>query len=212
MSGDAYIGARKEYASLSLDESMLGPDPILMLREWIEAARQTGHPEPSAMCLGTVSHDGQPSGRMLLLRGLDHGLIFYTNYQSRKAEELSGNGRACMTFWWPEMERQVRVEGRVEKVAAAESDAYFASRPYESQVASAASPQSRPIASRIELEKLVEELSEASTDSVPRPENWGGYRLIPSLFEFWQGRPARLHDRFEYRLHGNGWVIQRLAP
>ncbi len=212
MSGDAYIGARKEYASLTLDESMLLPDPIELLRQWLNEAEASGHPEPSAMCLGTVGRDGQPSSRMLLLRGLDDGLVFYTNYLSRKAEEMASNSKACATFWWPEMERQVRVEGYVLKTSDEESDAYFASRPYESQIASAASPQSQIVASRNDFEARIAELRANHPTSVPRPKHWGGYRLLPRRIEFWQGRPARTHDRIEYVLADAGWVIRRLAP
>lgn len=212
MSGDAYIGARKEYESLTLDESMLDADPIQMLRRWIQEAEASGHPEPNGMCLSTVGPDLQPSSRMLLLRGLDDGLVFYTNYLSRKGSELALNAKACATFWWPELERQVRAEGYVLKTSPEESDAYFASRPYESQVASTASPQSRIIENRGQIEHAIENIKAANSDVLLRPAHWGGYRLLPRRIEFWQGRPARVHDRLEYILGDAGWEVRRLAP
>lgn len=213
MSGDAYLGVRSEYGQRTLELADLSPDPIDQLRGWLEEANRSGIVEPTALCLATATADGRPSGRMVLLRGIDpRGLTVFTNYESRKAGELDVNPHAAMTFWWGELERQVRVEGRIEKVSAEESDAYFASRPYESQIASAASPQSRPMDTRQELEDRMQALRDAYPDAVPRPENWGGYRLIPETIEFWQGRAARTHDRFVYHKSGNSWLIERLAP
>lgn len=197
---------RSEYNQGELSEADLLPDPFEMFRLWLDVARERGLVEPEAFCLSTSTPNGQPSGRMLLLRGVDSGFLFYTNYQSRKGEELTSNPHASMTFWWAALERQVRIEGSVHQLTAAESDTYFESRPEGSRQASAASPQSQVVTSREELEARV---AEAGID---RPAHWGGYRLVPTVIEFWQGRPSRLHDRFQYSLTPNGWRIDRLAP
>jgi pyridoxamine 5'-phosphate oxidase len=181
-------------------------DPFLMFREWLGTARDENVVEPEAFCLSTATADGRPSARMLLLRGVDHGLLFYTNYLSRKGRELTENPFAAMTFWWGDLERQVRIEGEVHQVTAVESDAYFASRPASSRQASAASPQSQVVSGRDELEERV------AAEGTDRPDHWGGYRLVPTAFEFWQGRPSRLHDRFRFSKVENGWLIERLAP
>ncbi len=181
-------------------------DPFLMFREWLGTARDENVVEPEAFCLSTATADGRPSARMLLLRGVDHGLLFYTNYLSRKGRELTENPFAAMTFWWGDLERQVRIEGEVHQVTAEESDAYFASRPASSRQASAASPQSQVVSGRDELEERV------AAEGTDRPDHWGGYRLVPTAFEFWQGRPSRLHDRFRFTKVENGWLIERLAP
>jgi pyridoxamine 5'-phosphate oxidase len=205
------LGQRKDYSHGKLDLGGLLSDPLAMLEQWLIDAGEAGSEEPSAMCLSTVSLSGQPSGRMVLLRGIDHGLIFYTNYGSRKGKELEGNAACSATFWWPVMQRQVRVEGRVEKVDSALSDAYFESRPRDSQLASSVSPQSEVIPSK---EQLIQEIARLEADGSPvrRPGHWGGYRILPSQFEFWQGGLARLHDRFRFMLSEDGWVIERLAP
>ena len=196
-----------------LQEGELPLDPIRGLEAWIEAARVAMLPEPTAMCLATATLDALPSARYVLLRGLDErGLAFYTNYGSRKGEELDDNPRAAVAFWWPELERQVRVEGTVQRVSAEESDAYFADRPVESRLASAASPQSREVEDRAALEALASDLAVAYPEGPPRPDGWGGYRLVPEVFEFWQGRPARLHDRIRYVRTEEGWRTSRLAP
>jgi pyridoxamine 5'-phosphate oxidase len=210
---DAFIGPREDYRLADLEESDLDRDPIRQLRAWLDAAEAAGVLEPNAMCLATADDRGRPSARMVLLRGLDErGLVFFTHYGSRKGRDLEANAAAAVCFWWGVLQRQVRVEGRVERVSAEESDAYFASRPLESRYASAASPQSAPIASRSELEARMESLREGFPAGPPRPPDWGGYRLVPEVFEFWQGRPARLHDRFEYRRETGLWTIRRLAP
>lgn len=203
---------RYEYSKALLQEADLLPDPVALLQAWLAKAEEALVVEPYAMCLSTVGAEGRPSSRMVLLRGLDsQGLRFFTNYESRKGLELQGNSYAAVNFWWGALERQVRVEGVISKLPPAESDAYFASRPRASRLASAVSPQSKPI-TRTELEKKVENLAMQYPTEVPRPKNWGGYLLTPDRFEFWQGRPARLHDRFLYTREGEEWCIERLAP
>ncbi len=206
------LETRKEYTLGELELSDLLDHPIAQLKLWLEVAAQEAVIEPNAMTLSTVANNGRPSSRVVLLRGLaEDGLTFYTNYNSRKGLELQATGFACLNFWWRSLERQVRVEGIVRQVSGAESDAYFASRPYESQLASAASPQSQ-IVTRSQLEQNVAKLRLEFPTQVPRPAHWGGFRLEPDAFEFWQGRKARLHDRIRYKLEGDAWVKTRLAP
>jgi pyridoxamine 5'-phosphate oxidase len=206
------LESRKEYTLGELEMATMLENPLEQLELWLEVAAQAGVIEPNAMTLSSVSANGRPSSRVVLLRGLDgQGLTFYTNYDSRKGQELKATGFACINFWWAALERQVRVEGTVQQVSGAESDAYFASRPYESQLASAASPQSQ-IVTREELEQKVATLRLEFHDVVPRPAHWGGFRLVPDAFEFWQGRKARLHDRIRYELEGEVWAKVRLAP
>ena len=201
--------------SLVLNEADLPSDPFTLFAQWYEIAVQAQLPEPGAMTLATVTPDGKPAARMVLLRGFDErGLVFYTNYRSRKAVELDANPHAALILFWSPLHRQIRVEGLVEKISAAESDAYFATRPPGNRLSAAASPQSEVIAGRAELERRVTELLQIYPDgNVPRPAHWGGYRVIPQVFEFWQGRESRLHDRLRYRRGENGdWIIERLAP
>ena len=206
------LESRQDYTIGTLEISDLLENPILQLKTWLEVAVQAGVIEPNAMTLCTVAANNRPSSRVVLLRGLDEqGLTFFTNYQSRKGQDLLETGFACLNFWWAALERQVRVEGVVAQVSSAESDAYFASRPYESQLASAASPQSQ-LVSRQELESRVTALRLEYPDQVPRPAHWGGFRLVPDTFEFWQGRKARLHDRICYQLEADSWLKTRLAP
>lgn len=203
---------RKEYKQGSLEESNINPNPITQLRTWLEQATQSGVIEPNAMTVSSVGTNGRPSSRVVLLRGLeDSGLTFFTNYTSRKGQEFDAHGFACTNFWWGSLERQVRVEGAISRVSSQESDAYFDSRPYESQLSSAASPQSQAT-TRADLENLVEALRLEHPERVPRPAHWGGFRIVPDRFEFWQGRPARLHDRIVYTLEAGVWNLQRLAP
>jgi pyridoxamine 5'-phosphate oxidase len=206
------LESRKEYTLGELELEDMLESPLAQLKLWLEVATQAGVIEPNAMTLSSVAANGRPSSRVVLLRGLDEqGLTFYTNYGSRKGVELLENGFACLNFWWGSLERQVRVEGMVGKVPGAESDAYFASRPYESQLASVASPQSQ-IVTRQELEERVANLRLEFSTQVPRPAHWGGFRLVPDVFEFWQGRKARLHDRIRYKLEGDAWLKERIAP
>ena len=203
---------RKEYKQGSLEESSINQNPIAQLRTWLEQATQAGVIEPNAMTVSSVGANGRPSSRVVLLRGLeDSGLTFFTNYASRKGQEFDVHGFACANFWWGSLERQVRVEGTISRVSSQESDAYFDSRPYESQLASAASPQSQAT-TRSDLENLVETLRLEHPERVPRPAHWGGFRIVPDRFEFWQGRPARLHDRIVYLFENGIWKLQRLAP
>jgi pyridoxamine 5'-phosphate oxidase len=211
VSGD-YLGPRDDYADGRLTEDDCGDDPVGLLRKWIDDATRANLTEPTACALATARPDGRPSNRIVLLRKIDEGLVFFTNYESRKGQELEANPFAAMTFFWPALQRQVRVEGTVARTSSQESDHYFASRPRQSRIAALASPQSRPVAGREELERRADELSERFPEEVPRPPHWGGYRLIPGSIEFWQGRPGRLHDRILFRKSAGRWVILRLAP
>jgi pyridoxamine 5'-phosphate oxidase len=193
-------------------ESAVRPDPIEQFGIWLEEAKAARILEYSAMCLSTVDANRQPHSRMVLLRGYQSGkFAFFTNYLSAKARDLELNSRACLNFWWGQLERQIRIEGTVQKAPAEVSDRYWASRPHDSQVASYSSPQS----SSIEIDQLTEMVTKTARefpDTVPRPEHWGGYYLVPESIEFWQGGKARLHDRLLYTKSENGWQITRLAP
>jgi len=208
-------GIRREYALRGLSERDAAADPFKQFDVWFDEAVRAGLHEPNAMALATVDTAGQPSVRLVLLKGFDQrGVVFYTNYNSRKARELADNRKAALCFWWPELERQVRIEGVVEKVSPEESDAYFQSRPREAQLGAAVSDQSHVLESREALERRFWELeSHLRGKPVPRPASWGGLRLQPHAFEFWQGRPHRLHDRLRYTRQTDGnWKIERLAP
>jgi pyridoxamine 5'-phosphate oxidase len=205
---------RKEYAREALAEADLDADPVVQFGRWFEQAEQAGLLEPTAMTLATATPDGRPSARMVLLRGFDQrGFCFYSNYDSRKGAELAANPLAALVFWWGELERQVRIEGRVERTSRSESEAYFHTRPAGSQLSAAASPQSQVIGGRAVLEEWVARLATDYQDGeVPLPGFWGGFRLAHEVVEFWQGRPNRLHDRLRYRRAGGRWRIERLAP
>jgi len=210
---------RKEYMLGGLDENEVDRDPIVQFRRWLQAAIDAGVAEPTAVTLATATRDGVPSARVVLLKDVDEaGFRFFTNYGSRKGRELDENPRAALCFFWPDLERQVRVDGQVERVSRADSEAYFHSRPVSSQIGSWASRQSAPLASRALLEARVAELSArfAEGGDVPLPDFWGGYLLRPSAIELWQGRPSRLHDRLLYTRSvdsdGGGWTLTRLSP
>ncbi|MBI2615447.1 MAG: pyridoxamine 5'-phosphate oxidase [Gemmatimonadetes bacterium] len=197
-----------------LDGSDLDPDPIQQFAAWFGPRAASGIPEATAMTLATADKDGRPSARTVLLKeASEQGFAFFTNYDSPKARQLLENPSAALVFYWPESDRQVIVSGRVTKVVDEESDAYFRSRPRGSQLGAWASQQSQPIESREVLERRVAELDgQYAGRDVPRPSFWGGFRLVPETFEFWQGRESRLHDRFRYSRDGGRWVIERLAP
>jgi pyridoxamine 5'-phosphate oxidase len=204
-----------QYNADSIDEKTVDRDPLQLFQRWLDEAKATGIHLAEAMTLATSTPDGKPSARLVLLKQADErGFVFYTNYNSMKARELDSNPQAALVFYWPQLERQVRIEGKVERVSADESDEYFKSRPRESQIGALASPQSEVIASRDVLQQKADELEKLYEGrEVNRPEHWGGYRLQPERIEFWKGRPGRLHDRIDYKRQADGsWIINRLAP
>lgn len=207
---------RQTYAQRTLSEADVLPDAVAQFRVWLDEALAAKVDEPTALTLSTVAASGQPSSRVVLLKGLpdDAGFLFYTNYDSQKGQELAGQPLAAINFFWPALERQVRVEGRVEKAPEALSTEYFQSRPRGSQIGAWASPQSQVIGSREELEAREKEVETEFQDQnpLPRPAHWGGYILRPTRVEFWQGRPSRLHDRIVYELEGSAWKRSRVAP
>jgi pyridoxamine 5'-phosphate oxidase len=209
----ALANLRKSYERDELDEASSDVEPLRQFQSWLEQAIQAGVPEPNAMTLATVGPDNRPSTRVVLIKGVDErGLVWFTNYQSRKGRELAGNPFAALQFHWVELERVVRIEGRVEFASAEESDRYYASRPLDSRMGAWASPQSQPISSRAVLVANAAKAAARHGLNPSRPPHWGGYRLVPDRWEFWQGRRSRLHDRVRYSLEPGGWVRQRLAP
>ena len=204
---------RKSYERAELDEAASQADPLHQFESWLQQALDGQLPEPNAMTLATVGADGRPSTRVVLIKGCDErGIVWYTNYGSRKGLELQANPFAALQFHWVELERVVRIEGRVEQVSADESDGYFASRPLDSRIGAWASPQSQVITSRAVLVANAARYGAQFLLRPPRPAHWGGFRLAPDSWEFWQGRPSRLHDRLRYRLEAGRWVRERLAP
>jgi pyridoxamine 5'-phosphate oxidase len=216
MDSNEIAALRKSYERAELDESSSDADPLLQFERWLREAIAAALPEPNAMTLATVGDGGRPSTRVVLIKGCDaRGLVWYTNYQSRKGRELAATPFAALQFHWVELERVVRIEGRVERVSDAESDAYFKTRPLDSRIGAWASPQSEVISSRAVLVAQAAKFAARYALNPPRPPHWGGYRLIPDRWEFWQGRKSRLHDRLQYRLAepaAKQWLRERLAP
>ena len=205
---------RREYTRSGLDEAGMQPDPMVQFEAWFENVVEANLHEPNAMILATASDDGRPSARTVLLKGYDgRGFVFYTNYEGRKARDLEANPSCALLFYWGELERQVRVEGRASRLPSRESDAYFASRPRGSRLGAWASEQSRPVRDRSVLEERIKALeAEYQNREIPRPPFWGGYRVEPEAIEFWQGRENRLHDRIAYRREEGVWRLERLQP
>jgi pyridoxamine 5'-phosphate oxidase len=210
----AYINKlRYDFSKGALDEADAEPDAMLQFEKWFREAVDAKVNEPNAMMLATVGKDSKPSARIVLLRNFnEQGFVFYTNYGSHKGKQSEENAAAALTFFWPELERQVRIEGMLEKQSPEESDAYFASRPRESKLGAWVSPQSQVVKSRKDLEIAYAEAEKKFSAEIPRPPHWGGYILNPSSIEFWQGRPGRLHDRIRYRHIRSEWKLERLAP
>ena len=204
---------RREYVRAGLSEAELERDPVGQFGKWFDEAVRSGLPLPNSMTLATATKSGRPAARAVLLKGFDaRGFVFYTNYDSRKGRELAENPRAMLLFCWKELERQVRIEGAVERTSAAESDEYFATRPLGARLSAAVSPQSEAVTGRELLETKLAEAAKRYRSGPPRPPHWGGYRVVPESFEFWQGRQDRLHDRLCYARAAAGWRIERLAP
>ena len=213
LSNDALAALRKSYERAELGEAHSAGDPLKQFERWLTEAIDAQVPEPNAMTLCTVGSDLRPSSRIVLIKGYDaRGIVWYTNYESRKGRELSGNPYASLQFHWVELERVVRIEGRVEKTSAEESDAYFATRPLDSRIGAWASPQSQVIANRTVLVTNAAKYGAQYMLNPPRPPHWGGYRLVPDQWQFWQGRKSRLHDRLRYTLANGAWLRERLAP
>jgi pyridoxamine 5'-phosphate oxidase len=204
--------SRDEYDGIPLEADAIGDDPVAAIASWVSAADAAGEPQSNAMHLATADAAGKPSVRTVLLKGVDSGLLFFTNYTSAKAMDLAANPYAAANLTWLNIHRQIRAVGTVARLSGAESDDYFSSRPRGSQIAAAASDQSSPLPDRATLESAFAAISEQHAGSIPRPAHWGGYRLVPDRIEFWHGRRNRMHDRLEYTRADDGWKVQRLAP
>lgn len=204
---------RRDFSARPFEVSDAHEDPLHQFARWFAEARQADELDPNAMTLSTATRDGHPSARVVLLKGADaRGFVFFSNFDSRKGRELDANPFAALTFFWPTLARQIRIEGTVERVSDDEADAYFASRPVESRLGAWASSQSEVVPSRAHLDARYEEMAERFGAAPPRPPHWGGYRVLPEAIEFWQGRPSRMHDRLRYRRESSRWVIERLSP
>jgi len=204
---------RHDFLKAAFDEKDADKDPFKQFENWFSNAAQSKVAEPNAMVLSTVAKTGKPSSRVVLLRGFENNTFtFFTNYDSRKGKNIKENNYACLLFFWPELERQIRIEGKIEKATAKTSDTYFASRPLNSRIGACASPQSKVLKNRQQLEKLVMAINAKYSSDIPRPKNWGGYVLKATYYEFWQGRESRLHDRICYSFKNKKWLKQRLAP
>ncbi len=215
MNQDFFQQLRREYSQKPFDEKDLASSPFKQFAHWFEQVLKEGLDMPNAMTLATVSNKGEPTARTVLLKSFDEaGFVFFTNYQSLKAQCLSQNPQASLLFYWSALDRQVRIQGKVEKTSGKESESYFHTRPLESQISASISPQSEVIDSRQKLEETFSQFKEqlASKEHAPLPDNWGGYRVIPHYFEFWQGRENRLHDRLVYEKKNENWLVKRLAP
>ncbi len=210
---DSIAQLRKNYTFGQLSETDVPGNPLPLFKLWFDQAVRAECPEPNSMTLATADKAGNPSARIVLLKGADeNGFSFFTNYESQKGKELAARPQAALLFHWHELERQIRIQGVVERISAAESDEYFHSRPFASRIGAWASPQSLAIPNREFLEEAEKHFKMEFGDTPPRPEHWGGYRLRPTEIEFWQGRPSRLHDRIHYKLDGSAWKVSRLAP
>ena len=208
---------RRDYGEKSLDESQIGGGPFALFKDWLDEAVEARVTEPNAMCLSTIGADNRPKSRYVLLKGfsVEEGFVWFTNYDSRKGQELAQNPYAALTFWWGDLERSVRIEGKVSKVSAEESDEYFQKRPRGAEIGAWSSQQSQPIGSQTDLQNQYKLMSEKFENHkvIPRPESWGGYRLVPDYIEFWKGRSSRLHDRIAFTYKPDGvWSHQRLQP
>ena len=214
MNANDLADIRRDYSLQELSEETVDGDPFAQFSVWLDDAINSGMPEPTAMNVATVGADGHPSSRVVLLKGFDKtGFVFFTNYESQKGRDLLAEPNCALHFFWPELERQINIRGVAAKSSRAESEAYFNSRPFESRIGAWASAQSRVIESRAMLEGKVDKLrKEYADEEVPLPPFWGGFRVVPERFEFWQGRPSRLHDRICYNLKDNDWMISRLSP
>lgn len=208
-----FAGAHRSDMPAALDEREVAQSPLPQFDKWFKQVPGSGHAAANAMTLATCDAQGRPSARIVLLKDYDErGFVFCTNYESHKGKDLAANNRAALLFFWPDLDRQIRIQGRVEKISAADSDRYYRDRPLASRIGAWASPQSQALPSRTTLEARVSAFEAEYGENPPRPAHWGGYRVVPQVMEFWQGRESRLHDRIQYRLNNGKWIIERIAP